>query len=49
MDEKNESNIHPTWYYFDPIQIKFYVETYKLSKKKRNMKKRFPSIFMTIT
>jgi len=39
IDKKNEPNIHPASYYFDPDQLKFYVETYKFSKKIENMKK----------
>lgn len=38
IDKKNEPNIHPTSYYFDPDQLKFYVESYKFSKKIENMK-----------
>ena len=38
IDRKNEPNIHPTSYYFDPDQLKFYVESYKFSKKIENMK-----------
>jgi nitroimidazol reductase NimA-like FMN-containing flavoprotein (pyridoxamine 5'-phosphate oxidase superfamily) len=38
IDYKKEPNIHPTWYYFDPDELKFYVETYKFSKKRENMK-----------
>jgi general stress protein 26 len=37
LDEKNEPNIHPVWYYFDPSREKFYIETYKHSKKKKNI------------
>ena len=35
LDEKNEPNIHPVWYYFDSSNQKFYIETSKYSKKKR--------------
>ena len=38
VDMKNEPNIHPTSYYFDPDQLKFYVESYKYSKKIENIK-----------
>src|SRR5574339_508494 len=38
IDKKNEPNIHPTSYYFDPDQLKFYVESYKFSKKIENIK-----------
>ena len=37
LDEKNEPNIHPVWYYFDPSKEKFYIETSKHSKKKKNL------------
>ena len=37
IDKKNEPNIHPTSYYFDPDQLKFYVESYKFSKKLENI------------
>ncbi|MGE5862353.1 MAG: pyridoxamine 5'-phosphate oxidase family protein [Nitrososphaerales archaeon] len=37
LDEKNEPNIHPVWYYFDSSNQKFYIETSKYSKKKRNL------------
>ena len=26
IDEKNEPNIHPTWFQFDPNKLKFYIE-----------------------
>ncbi|HSL13711.1 MAG TPA: pyridoxamine 5'-phosphate oxidase family protein [Nitrososphaeraceae archaeon] len=39
LDEKNEPNIHPVWYYFDPSKEKFYIETSKYSKKKKNLEK----------
>ena len=37
LDEKNEPNIHPVWYYFEPSKEKFYIETSKHSKKKKNL------------
>ena len=37
LDEKNEPNIHPVWFYFDPSNQKFYIETSKYSKKKKNL------------
>ncbi|HET8857272.1 MAG TPA: pyridoxamine 5'-phosphate oxidase family protein [Nitrososphaeraceae archaeon] len=39
LDEKDEPNIHPVWYYFDPSNHKFYIETSKYSKKKKNLEK----------
>lgn len=39
VDEKQEPNIHPTWYYFDTINNKLYVETSKSSKKISNLVK----------
>ena len=32
VDEKGHPNIHPTWYYFEALNHKFYVETSKHSK-----------------
>jgi uncharacterized protein YhbP (UPF0306 family) len=32
IDEKGEPNIHPTWYYFDASNNRFYIETAKSSK-----------------
>ena len=37
LDEKNEPYIHPVWYVFDPSKEKFYIETSKDSKKKKNL------------
>ena len=39
IDEKQEPNIHPTWYYFDSFNNKLFVETSKSSKKMSNIKK----------
>jgi general stress protein 26 len=38
IDDSGDPNIHPTWYYFDAINNRFYVETYKISKKIKNLK-----------
>jgi len=38
FDNKGDPNIHPTWYYFDATNNKFYIETYKGSKKPENLK-----------
>ena len=38
IDNKGDPNIHPTWYYFDVN--KFYIETYKESKKIENLNAR---------
>jgi uncharacterized protein YhbP (UPF0306 family) len=38
IDNKGDPNIHPTWYYFDATNNKFYIETYKGSKKIENLK-----------
>jgi general stress protein 26 len=35
--KKGEPNIHPTWYYFDTTNNKFYIETSKQSKKTENL------------
>ena len=34
LDEKNEPNIHPVWYYFDSSNQKFYIETSMFKEKK---------------
>jgi general stress protein 26 len=39
VDKKGESNIHPTWYYFDNTNNRFYIETSKQSKKTENLHK----------
>src|SRR5919109_2404109 len=39
IDEKGFPNIHPTWYYFEASNHKFYVETSKHSKKVSNIRK----------
>jgi nitroimidazol reductase NimA-like FMN-containing flavoprotein (pyridoxamine 5'-phosphate oxidase superfamily) len=38
IDNKGDPNIHPTWYYFDATNHKFYIETYKGSQKIENLK-----------
>jgi general stress protein 26 len=37
LDKKGEPNIHPTWYYFDTTDNRFYIETSKQSRKTENM------------
>jgi general stress protein 26 len=37
VDKKGEPNIHPTWYYFDVINNRFYIETSKRSRKMENL------------
>ena len=37
IDNKGDPNIHPTWYYFDATTNKFYIETFKRSKKTENL------------
>ncbi len=39
IDDKQEPNIHPIWYYFDNLRNKLYVETSKNSKKISNIRK----------
>ncbi len=39
VDEKGYANIHPTWYYYDPLKEKIYVMTGKQSKKLENLGK----------
>jgi len=38
VNGKGEPNIHPTWYHFDSTINRFYIVTYKLSKKTENLK-----------
>ena len=40
IDGKGDPNIHPTWYYFDVTNHKFYIETSKNSKKMENIKRK---------
>lgn len=40
LDEKGEPIIHPTWYYFDSVNKKFYIETSRMSKKIQNLNSR---------
>ena len=37
IDNKGHPNIHPTWYYFDATNNRFYIETCKGSKKIENL------------
>ena len=37
IDNKGDPNIHPTWYYFDATNNRFYIETCKGSKKIENL------------
>jgi len=37
IDNKGDPNIHPTWYYFDATNSRFYIETSKSSKKIENL------------
>ena len=46
VDKKGESNIHPTWYYFDNTNNKFYIETSKQSKKQKTCIQIIPSIIV---
>jgi general stress protein 26 len=39
LDEKQEPNIHPTWYYFDSINNKLYIESGKGSRKTQNIRR----------
>lgn len=41
-DNKNEPNIHPAWFYFDPKKEKFYIETASDSRKSQNVSKHSP-------
>ena len=37
IDSIGDPNIHPTWYYFDSTNDRFYIETSKNSKKIKNL------------
>jgi general stress protein 26 len=37
VDDKGHANIHPTWFYYDPLKEKIYVLTGKQSKKLENI------------
>jgi len=39
VDESGHPNIHPAWYYYDPLKDKIYIETGKQSKKTQNLRK----------
>ena len=39
IDSTGDPNIHPTWYYFDVSNNKFYIETSRSSKKIENMRR----------
>jgi len=39
VDDSGDANIHPAWYYYDPLKDKIYIETGKHSKKTDNLKK----------
>jgi general stress protein 26 len=40
VDEKGDANIHPAWYFYDPLTNRIYVETSKQSKKTYNLRKK---------
>jgi len=40
IDEKQEPNIHPAWYYYDVLTNKIYIETSKQAKKTYNLRKK---------
>jgi general stress protein 26 len=37
LNRQEEPNIHPTWYYFDTTNNRFYIETSKRSRKTENL------------
>jgi Pyridoxamine 5'-phosphate oxidase len=39
VDENGHANIHPTWYYYDPVNYRIYVETSKQAKKTYNLRR----------
>lgn len=39
IDEKQEPNVHPTWFYYDDLNNRIYVETSAKSKKSSNINK----------
>ncbi len=40
VDEKGDANVHPAWYYYDPGNIRIYVETSKQGKKTSNLRRK---------
>jgi len=41
VDEKGHPNVHPTWYYYDPVNYRIYVE---ISKQASERMKTFTSV-----
>jgi general stress protein 26 len=39
VDEKGHANVHPAWYYYNPLNYRIYVETSKQAKKTYNLRK----------
>jgi general stress protein 26 len=40
LDEKHEPNIHPSWYFFDDVNNKLYLESGRDSRKTQNIRRR---------
>jgi general stress protein 26 len=47
IDEKDEPNIQPVWFYYDKDQGKLLMTTSKLAKKTQNLRRR-PTIYFSI-
>src|SRR5918994_6195242 len=47
LDEKDEPNIQPVWFYYDKDQGKLLITTSKLAKKAQNLRRR-PTIYFSI-
>jgi nitroimidazol reductase NimA-like FMN-containing flavoprotein (pyridoxamine 5'-phosphate oxidase superfamily) len=47
IDEKDEPNIHPVWFYYDKDQGKLLITTSKLAKKAQNLRRK-PTIYFSI-
>jgi general stress protein 26 len=39
VDEKGHPNVHPAWYFYDPLKEMIYIETSKQAKKTYNLRK----------
>lgn len=39
VDEKDDANVHPAWYFYDPSKEMIYLETSKQAKKTFNLRK----------
>jgi nitroimidazol reductase NimA-like FMN-containing flavoprotein (pyridoxamine 5'-phosphate oxidase superfamily) len=47
IDEKDEPNIQPVWFYYDKDAVKLLLTTSKLAKKTQNLRRR-PTVYFSI-